>query len=140
MDPLSVTASVVAILQLTAKVTEGLSNAKDASADRGQFTIEVSNLSKLLVALLSRLDESSSDPWHANVRALGGRNGLIYQYRVALERLKDKISAGHGVKKMAKTLLWKNIKEDAERILSSIERLKSLVQIALENDHLSVLL
>ncbi|KAF2791757.1 ankyrin [Melanomma pulvis-pyrius CBS 109.77] len=138
MDPLSVTASIIAILQLTVKVGESLSDAKDASTDRSQFTTDISNLSKLLVDLLSRVDESSDDPWHANTRQLGGKDGLIYQYRVALEQLKDKISAGHGIKKMTKTLLWKYIKDDAEHILSRIERLKSLVQIALEMDHFTL--
>jgi hypothetical protein len=140
MDPLSVTASIIAILQLTVKVGEALSDAKDASKDRSQFTADTSNLSNLLVDLLSRLDESSDDPWHANVRTLGGKDGLLYQYRIALEGLANKISAGHGLKKTAKTILWKYIRDDAERILLRIERLKSLVQIALEMDHLSVLL
>jgi hypothetical protein len=140
MDPLSVTASIVAIVQLTFKVSEGLKDAKDASTDRSQFTADISNISKLLYNLLSRLDESSDDPWQKNVRELGEKDGLIYQYRVALEQLKDKMSTGHGIKKIAKTLLWKFIKEDAERIMTRIERLKSLVHIALEMDHLFVLL
>lgn len=62
MDPLSVTASIIAILQLTVKVSEALSNAKDASKDRSNFATDISNLSNLLIALLSRLDESSADP------------------------------------------------------------------------------
>lgn len=41
---------------------------------------------------------------------------------------------------MTNPLLWKYMKDDAEHILSRVERLKSLVQIALENDHLFVLL
>jgi hypothetical protein len=138
MDPLSVTASIIAILQLSMKVGECLSDAKDASTERSQFTTETSNLSHLLVTLLSRIDESSNDPWHTKVRELGGKDGLIYQYRVALEQLKDKISSGHGLKKMAKTLLWKYIKGDVERILLRIERLKSLLHITLEMDHLFV--
>jgi hypothetical protein len=121
------------------KILGGLKDAKDASTDRSQFTAEIQNLRDLLVALLSRVDEDSSDPWHANVRQMGGKDGLIYQYRVALEQLKDKISTGEGLKKTAKTLLWKYIQPDTERILLKIERLKSLVQIALEMDHLSVL-
>ncbi|KAF1362416.1 hypothetical protein EJ07DRAFT_163659 [Lizonia empirigonia] len=135
MDPLSVTASIIAILQLMLKVCEALSDARDAATDRSQFTTDISNLSNLLVALLSRLDESSADPWHANVRAMGGKDNLLYQYRVALEQLKDKISAGHGMKKMATILLWKYIKDDAEHILLRLGRLQSLVQIALEMDH-----
>lgn len=140
MDPLSVTASIIAIMQMTFKVSESLSDAKDASNDRSQFATEISNLSKLLVDLLSRLDESSDHPWHASVRALGDKDGPIFQYRVALEKLKDKISAGDGLKKITRTLLWTYIKEDAESILTRIERLKSLVHIALANDHLFVLL
>jgi hypothetical protein len=138
MDPLGVTASIIAILKLTVQVGEGLSAAKDASTDRIQFTADIENLSGLLVALLSRIDESSADPWPANVQALAGQDGLIYQYRLALEELKDKISPGHGIKKTTKIVFWKKIKDDAERILSKIERLKSLVLIALENNHLFV--
>ncbi|KAF1942710.1 hypothetical protein EJ02DRAFT_331575, partial [Clathrospora elynae] len=127
MDPLSVTVSIIAILQLTVKVGECLNDAKDASTERSQFTTETSNISSLLVTLLSRVDESSNEPWHAKVRELGGKDGLVYQYRVALEQLKEKISNGHGLKKVVKTLLWKYIKDDVERILLRIERLKSLV-------------
>src|SRR5205085_1860675 len=99
------------------KVGECLRGAKDASTECSQFTTEISNLSNLLVTLLSRVDESSNEPWHTEVRALGGKDGLVYQYRVALEQLKDKISSERGLKKMAKTLLWKYIKEDAEGTL-----------------------
>lgn len=140
MDPLSVTASIIAILKVTLTVCEALSDAKDAPTDRSQFTTDISNLRNLLVGLLSRLDESSADPWHANVRAMGGKDNLLYQYRVALEQLNDKISAGHGLKKMATILLWKYIKDDAQHILLRLGRLQSLVQIALEMDHLFVLL
>jgi hypothetical protein len=136
MDPLSVTANIIAILQLTEKVVKYLGDAKDASTDRSRFTDEASNLSKLLFSLLSRVDEGSSEPWHVRVRELSGQNGLVYQYRVALEQLKDKTADGRKVKKIAKTLLWRHVREDAERILSRIERLKSVVHIALEMDHL----
>ncbi|KAH8726742.1 hypothetical protein GQ44DRAFT_568787, partial [Phaeosphaeriaceae sp. PMI808] len=129
MDPLSVTASIIAILQLTTKVGQCLRDAKDSSTDCTQFATETSNLSNLLVTLLSNMNDASSEPWHAQVRELGGKGGLVYQYRVALEQLNDKISKEHGIKKISKILLWKYIKEDAERILLRIERLKSLVQI-----------
>jgi hypothetical protein len=80
MDPLGVTASIIPILQLTVKVSEGLSDAKDPLAGRTQFTTDISNLSSLLVALVSRVDETSNDPWHVKVMQLGAQNGLIYQY------------------------------------------------------------
>jgi hypothetical protein len=138
MDPLSIAASTIAILQLTTKVIVCLGDARDASTDRDQFIFEAKNLSLLLVTLVSHIDEGSNEPWHEKVQALGGRDELIYQYRVALEHLKDKISKGHGILKMKKSLLWKYIKDEANRIMSRIERLNSLVHIALQMDHLLV--
>lgn len=140
MDPFSFAASVVTILQVTFKVGECLRDAKDASTECSQFMTEASNLSNLLVTLVSRISETSHDPWCRKVQELGGKDGVIYQYRVALEQLKDKLTKGHEIKKIKKTLLWKYVREDAEHILSRIERLKSLVQIALEMDHLFVYL
>jgi hypothetical protein len=138
MDPLSITASIIAILQVTTKVGLCLRDAKDASTDCSHFTAETTNLSNLLVELLSHIEEGSQDRWHVHIKELGGKDGAIYQYRIALEQLKDKITVGHGLKKIAKTLLWKYVRDDAERLLARLERLKSLVQIALELDHLCV--
>lgn len=47
MDPLSVTASIIAILQLFTKVLAYLNDVKDASKDRVQCAIELSNFHSL---------------------------------------------------------------------------------------------
>jgi hypothetical protein len=49
-----------------------------------------------------------------------------------------KVTGAGGIKKIGNALLWKFSKEEVTNILSRIERLKTLVQIALEMDHLSV--
>jgi hypothetical protein len=51
MDSLSVTASIIAILQLLVKVLEYLNHVKDDSKDRAQYEIETSNLYSLLINL-----------------------------------------------------------------------------------------
>ncbi|RYP13640.1 hypothetical protein DL767_010650 [Monosporascus sp. MG133] len=136
MDPLSFTASIVAILQLTSKVIEYLNDVKDASKDRARCAIEASNLYNLLVTLRFRLDEgTSNEPWYTAVRALGVQNGPLDQYRHALEQLQPKTASGSGIKKMANTLMWRLSKEEVTSILSRMERLNGLVQIALEMDH-----
>lgn len=137
MDPLSITAGIFAVLQLTSIVIEYLDNIKDASTDRARFALEASNLYNLLVTLRFRLEEgSSNEPWYAAVRALGVENGPLDQYKHALEQLRTKITSGSGIRKMGNALLWKFIKEEVTNILSRMERLKTLVQIALEMDHL----
>lgn len=58
MNPLSITASIVTILQLISKVIEYL---KDAPNDRAQCAIEASNLYNLLTTLRYRLEEGTSN-------------------------------------------------------------------------------
>ena len=57
MEPLSATASIIAILQLSAKVLGYLNDVKDASKDRAKCAIETANLNSLLTTLRSRLEE-----------------------------------------------------------------------------------
>ena len=61
MEPLSVTASIIAVTQLTSKVIKYLNNIKDAPKDRARCAIKASNLQNLLVNLRFRLKEGSSD-------------------------------------------------------------------------------
>jgi hypothetical protein len=139
MDPLSVTASIVAILQLTTEVIKYLNDVKDAPKDRARFAIEASNLSNLLVSLRYRLEEGrSKEAWYKEVNSLGVQDGPLDQYKHALEKLQLKVLGGKGLAKIGNALVWKFSKEEVASILSRIERLKSLVQIALQMDHLYV--
>jgi hypothetical protein len=136
MDGLSVAASIVAVLQLTHTVIGYLNSVKDASADRKRCALEAANLYNLLVNLKFRLEGASDKPWFTAVRALGVENGPFDQYKHAVEQLQTKITSGGGIGKIGNALLWKFIKEEITSILLRMERLKSLVQIALEMDHL----
>jgi hypothetical protein len=141
MDPLSVTASIIAVLQLTSKVIEYLNGIKDAPRDRAQCAIEASNLYNLLTTLRYRLEEgTSNEPWYAEVQTLSVKNGPLDQYGIALEQLQAKITRERILKKVGHFLQWKSIKEEVMEIMARIERLKMLVQIALEMDHLLVFL
>jgi hypothetical protein len=120
-------------------VIECLSNAKGASTDRTLFTTEISNLSSLLFTLVSRLEEGRSNkPWYKQVRALSKKDRTLDQYRAALKQLQHKISKRGRITTISNTLLSKYIKDNVQAILSRIEYLKTLVQIALQIDHLSV--
>ena len=137
MDPLSVTASIIAVLQLSTKVVAYLNEIKDASKDRAQCAIEISNLYNLLVKLRFRLEEGDAgQPWYTTVRTLTVENGPLDQYRQALETLQTKITGGGQLKQAARTLTWKFKKEEIASILARMERLKTLVEIALQMDNL----
>jgi hypothetical protein len=137
MDPLSFTASLLAVLETTAEVISYLNDVKSAPKECAQFAVEASSLYNLLVMLKYRLDEGqSNEPWFTSVRSLGLRNGPLDQYKEALEHLARKVSAVDGIRVIGRALVWKFSKEEVHNILAKIERLKSLISIALEMDHL----
>ncbi|ORY00885.1 hypothetical protein BCR34DRAFT_546658 [Clohesyomyces aquaticus] len=136
MDPLSATASVIAVLQLSSKVVGYLTDVKDASKERARCAIEACNLHSLLLNLRFRLDEGSADTsWYTAIRALAVKSGPLDQFKQALELLQTKMTDGGRVKNAGEALLWKFKKEEIASILDRMERLKSTVEIALQMDH-----
>jgi hypothetical protein len=137
MDPLSAIASIIAILQLSGKVLTYLNDVKDASQDRARCAIEASNLHSLLFNLRFPLEEGVLDQsWYTAVRALAVENGPFDQFKEALEMLQARMTDRGRLVKVGKALTWNFKKEEITRILTRIERLKSLVEIALHTDHL----
>jgi hypothetical protein len=137
MDGLSAAASIIAVLQLTGAVIGYLNDVKDAPKECQQCTIEASNIQNLLINLRYRLEQGQAgDPWFTAVRALNIENGPLDQYKQALEQLRSRVETQDGVQKVKRRLLWKFNKEEVASILARMERLNSLVNIALEMDHL----
>ena len=137
MDGLSDVASVIAVLQLTVAVIGYLKDVKNATKECQQCMIEASNLQSLLINLLYRLEQGQAgDPWFVAIRALNIENGPFDQYKQALEQLLSMVETQDGVQKFKRRLLWKFRKEEVAIILERMERLKSLVSLALEDDHL----
>jgi hypothetical protein len=134
MDPLSITASVIAVLQLTGTVIGYLNEVENAPNECQQCTIEASNIPNLLINLRYRLEQGQAgDAWFT---ALNIENGPLDQCKQALEQLRSKVEAQDGLHKMKRRLLWKFSKKEVTEILARMERLKSLLNIALEGDHL----
>ncbi|OBT64232.1 hypothetical protein VE03_06864 [Pseudogymnoascus sp. 23342-1-I1] len=139
MDPLSITASIIAILQVTTALVNYANDVKDAPKDRARFAMEASSLSSLLLNLRYQIEdercEKSNEAWTREVTLLGVPDGPLDQYRHALEKLQLKIVSGKGLVKIGDALWWRFTKEEVAGILLRIERLKSLIQIALQIDH-----
>ncbi|KAH7381631.1 ankyrin repeat-containing domain protein [Pyrenochaeta sp. MPI-SDFR-AT-0127] len=136
MDPLSVSAGIIAVLQLSSKVVGYLHDVKDASKDRAKCAIEAANLNSLFTVLRFRLEEGNSHtPWYTAVRALATENGPFDQYKQSLELLQSRMTDKGRLARPGNALVWKFKKEEIASILSSMERLKTLVQVALEMDH-----
>lgn len=137
MEVFGVVASVVTILHITPKVIEYLNDVKDKPKDCLRCIMEVSTLQYLLNSLKDCLKTASpNEPWSRHVEGLGIPNGPLDQYKDALEQMQSKLASKDDSKGLRHALLWKFKEKEVASILSRIERLKSLVQIALEMDHL----
>jgi hypothetical protein len=138
MDPLSITASIVALLQLSNKVIGYLNDIKDAPKEHAKCAVEATNLHSLLTNLRYRLEDENADtPWFTTIRALAIEKGPLDQFKQILELLQDRMTGGIGhFRQFRDALLWKFKKEEVDRILQSMERLKTLVGVALQMDHL----
>lgn len=137
MDGLSTAASVIAVLQLTVSVIGYLNDVQNAPKECRQCTIEACNIQTLLTNLRFRLEDvQAGRPWFTAVQALGIENGPLDQYKQALEQLLSMVETQHGIQKVKRRLLWNFNKDEVTNILARMERLKSLVSIALANDQL----
>jgi hypothetical protein len=134
-DPLGVTASIIAILQLSGTVIGYLKDVKDASKDCYNILVEIGSTSSLLYVLNDLITKGDTQgSYLAVVRSLAVPHGPLDQFRSALERLSDKIRPANGFAKAARVLTWPLKKDEVKELLSTIERLKSLFSLALQND------
>ncbi|KAF2637047.1 hypothetical protein P280DRAFT_408261 [Massarina eburnea CBS 473.64] len=132
-DPLSVTASIIAVLSLTAKVNDYLINVKISSEEHSRCANEAGHLYSLLSSLRFRVEgATASEPWFVSARALAVENGPLDQFKMDLELLQRTLTDGG---KIRKALMWKFDKEEIDRVLGRMERLKALIGMSLETDH-----
>jgi hypothetical protein len=132
MDPLSMTVGIIALLQVTESVISHINTIRNASADQRNIAIEAANLYGLLVALRFRAQAArSNDPWYLQVKELGEANGPLDQVKALLESISGRVQPSTGATRAIKALTWKFDKAKVDEALTKIERLKSLVSLAL---------
>ncbi|KAI9665887.1 MAG: hypothetical protein M1821_003822 [Bathelium mastoideum] len=139
MDGLSVAASVISVLQLSSGLIKYLKDVTNAPKDCQQCASEASNLCSLLIDLLYHLKQKKADDtWYTTIQALDVENGPLDQYKRSLVLLQSKVGNCDGMHQLKRRLLWRFNKEDIANILVRMERLKTLVNIAMEMDHMQV--
>lgn len=140
MDPITVVGFLAAIVQLidiTSKAVNFFNSLKDAPTDRMKLRREAANLLPLFMDLRDRVEGTTSeDPWFTGLRSLGRDGGFLMEFRSAMEDLVNKLAPGTSVMNLRNAARWTLDKKEVDNILSKIERLKTLVSLALQNDHL----
>jgi hypothetical protein len=140
MDPLSITASVAALLSLIGQIVSYAKLVKDAPKERATILREASSLNGLLVTLENIIAEAERTQW-LTLRAmadLATPSGPLSQCKLARQALL-KLTPSYGIHKAVQRITWKFSKEEVVELLSQMERVKTLMGIALEIDHMFVL-
>ena len=137
MDPLSIPASIIAVLQLTGTVIQYLNTMKGAPKDRQRILSELCNANIMLCVLQDQASQAQQgNAWSSTLLSLNKPNGPIEQFKIALERLETKLAPVGGLRKVGKAIAWPFQKEEIEEILNVIERQMSLFNLARQNDHM----
>jgi hypothetical protein len=138
-DPLSISASIIAILQLTGTVVQYLNNAKGASEDRQRILAQISSTSGVLFLLKDLAERAQwEDGWSVTIKSLNLPGGLLDKFKVILIQLASKLKPVEGAKKVGRALIWPFQKGEINEILNTLERQKTLFGLALQNDHMYV--
>ena len=131
MDPLSITSSIVAVLQLASSVVSYIGAVKDASDDRQRLIAEIGSITGFLFFLKEEPNNSSDAS-----NSLCVANGPLDMYKSTLSELSSKLRpASGGLRKAGKSLLWPFQKSEVNNLLLRIERLKGMFILALQNDN-----
>ena len=137
MDPLSASASIIAVLQLAGKVAQYLNSIHNAPKERDAVFKEISSIVGVLFLMKDTVDRTQKEiPSTGSVSSLAVPGGLLEQFQKTLERLAAKLSpASTTLKRIGRVLHWPFAKDEISGILDSIERTKTRFLLALQADH-----
>lgn len=137
MDPLSASASVVALLQLASAAISYIHCSKGDPEERSQLLSQIPSMSGLLMMLQDQLDEDRDDvQWSSSLRLLNSQDGPLDQFRASLDTLVSKLESAKGLAKVGKTLAWPLQKKVVTEILNSLERQKRMLSLFRQDDHM----
>ena len=129
------TASIIAILQLTTTLNGYINDVRYATAEQAKVAVEASNLYSLLTSLRFRVEAArSDDPWFKQVKMLGIHDGPLDQFKDVLEKMMRQISSSRKRDPIKLALTWKFTRSEVDDALERMERLKSLINCALTGD------
>jgi hypothetical protein len=134
-DPLGTTASIIAIIQLSSVVVEYINGVRGATKERKRLRDGVRACEFILQQLKDDADDTEEGKaWSETIKALEGADAPLGRLCVALNIVKEKLKPKTGLEKALMSLKWPFSEKEVEKIISSIEREKTLLQLALTND------
>ena len=153
MDPLSVTASVTALLECCVQIYKGIETIRNGNDEREKFLSEMRLLHNFLHGLKGRIDLAQGDePWMQPIRELDEPDGVFSRLHSALVQLMTKLGAKPLLsderaevfpgkqdslrRRFVNGVKWSLNAQEARSILQRIEGLKNTISLALGQSNL----
>ena len=124
------------LLKHTKTVIDYINDVKNASNDKKNLLDELAATQ----IVLSQLDSHVNDEdWKETMEALVAVGGPFDQLKLELKGLKRKVELPTGkLRKAGQALVYHFTKDDLKKHFDRIERIKTLLQLAVQNNHRSV--
>lgn len=138
MDPLSISASIIALLQVSGKVIDLISAITSSSAEIRCLVIEISTTRALLssIADIAGVDET----WNENLRRLTIEDGPMQMLDGLLSELERRLGREVRMKgepgHLRKKLSWPWRAEETRQMVRTAREARGLLAGALAVDHL----
>jgi hypothetical protein len=132
VEPVGFAASLITLLDLTRSVLDYIKNTYHAHKERRKIFDEVTSTQCLLAQLQ---DKSEKTKWGDSMKVLATPFGPLQQLETVLNKLEKGLNpCNNRLKTFGKALIWPFEKKETETILSSLERCKLLLTLALNRD------
>ncbi|MDI1486542.1 MAG: hypothetical protein OHK93_005773 [Ramalina farinacea] len=144
MDPLSITASIIAVIQLTGTVVSAVygyrKDVKNAPEDAAKIIHHLIGLSQILEKLLQLIEQERSvkTAQLSSVEALLKPDGPLELCQKTLQHLNAKLRPEHGWRGVKQSLVWPLKKDYIKKTLDDIAAAKATIGLALTVDQVSL--
>lgn len=141
MDPLSFTASIIAVIDMSSKLISSCyqyqSRARHAAQDAKKIRAEAIELLGVLQRLLviAQDEEEHQTARLPTLQALAQPNGLLTECQTELASLMMKMKPKTGWAQIRSSLVWPLKEADVNKAIDRIHRIKSDLNLALTADN-----
>ncbi|KAK5293358.1 hypothetical protein LTR99_009804 [Exophiala xenobiotica] len=129
-DPLSITASIVAVVQVAGAIINTITGLKASTKSIKKLKYEIDSIRSILLPALDRLERLRGNEV-VSLQFLPAQ-GLLEEFRLQLEHLEKWLAPAIGLNKVRRAVTWKLKHAEVKDILDTIERQKTLFVLTLQ--------
>jgi len=125
-------ASLAQLVETVTKTLSLLNDIRNAPKERAELAQELAGLLGILMSLRYRVEDcKSKGTWFAAIRFMAVEDGPVQQLQGTLNAICRHVCVEPSMKNAA---LWPFKKSEVQKLLAKLERLKALINLALQDD------